>query len=111
MKNDVDLIERGRDDFAIAQIAFDKLHFWIDPIRFAAFVRVRLQIVEHANIPTIAHEQIGDVRSNESSAARHERTYCHSLVVAAVYDRRKPSARPWQTSAGAAPTLQLSLPD
>ena len=42
MKDDVDLVERGRDRFTIANIAFDEFRFGINPIWFSALVRVRL---------------------------------------------------------------------
>ena len=41
MKDDVNLVERGGDRVAIAQVAFNELSGRINPVWFAAFMRVR----------------------------------------------------------------------
>ena len=69
VKDDVDLVERGRDGFAIAQVALNEFRLLVNPRRFAATVRLRLQIVEHANFPAFSHQQIGNVRSDQAGSA------------------------------------------
>ena len=64
VKDDVDLVERRRDRLAIAHVAFDKLRGGIDPRRFAAAMRVRLEIIQDANFPAFANEKIGQVRTD-----------------------------------------------
>ena len=56
MKNNVDLVERGRDRVSIAHVTFDKFRGRIDPRWFAALMRVRLDIIEHTNFPSLAQE-------------------------------------------------------
>ena len=62
VKDDVDLIQRGGDRFAIADVAFDEFHFRVDPSRLAAAMRLWFEIIEHPNVPAFVHEQIGNVR-------------------------------------------------
>ncbi len=61
VKYHVNLVERGGDGVAIAHIAFDKFDVLVDPGRFAAPMRLRLEIVEHAHRPAFANKQIGKV--------------------------------------------------
>ena len=88
VKDDVDLVERGSDSFAIAQIAFHEFDPLVNPSWPAAAVSLRFEIVEHANFPTFAHKQISDVRSNQASTAGNERAFpmafAHPSVVEAV---------------------------
>ena len=72
MKDDVDLVERGRHRLAIAHVAFDKLRGGIDPCRFAAPMRVRLEVIQHADFPAFAQKQIGHVRTDQPCAASDE---------------------------------------
>src|SRR5689334_15852753 len=72
MKNNVHLIERGSNCFAITNIAFNKFRVWIDPVGFAPAMRVRLQIIEHSHPPAFAHEKISDMRSDQTGAARNK---------------------------------------
>ena len=69
VKDDVDLVERGRDGVAIAHVALDEFCLFIDPRRFTATMRVRLKIIERANLPAFAHEQINNVRADQARTA------------------------------------------
>ena len=75
MEDDVDIAQRPRDDGAFAQIALHKLRFRIHPGRLAKLVRVRLEVIEDAHLPALAHQQIDDVRSDQSRAAGDERAF------------------------------------
>src|ERR1700736_4265535 len=83
MKNDVDLVERSGNGCAVAQIALDEFGSFVDPRRLAAAMRLRFEIIQDANFPTLTYEQIANVRPNQSGATgdkcaffvlRHERT-------------------------------------
>jgi hypothetical protein len=41
---------------------------------------VRFEIIEDANLPTFAHEQICDVRTDEASATSYKRAFAHWAV-------------------------------
>ena len=62
MKNDIDICEHSRNRFSIAQIALNEFRTVIDPGWFAALVRVRLNVVENANLPPFTYEQVHKMR-------------------------------------------------
>ena len=69
MKYEINLVERGGDRVAIAQIALDEFRIFVNPRWLAATVRLRLQIVESAHLPPFAHEKIDGVRADQARAA------------------------------------------
>src|SRR5581483_135003 len=75
VKDDVDLIQSGGDRCAIPDVALDKFRAFVDPRRLAAFVRVRLEIIEYANLPAFAHEKIDNVRTDQAGAAGNESAF------------------------------------
>jgi hypothetical protein len=75
VKDNVDAVERGRNGVAIAQVACDKLRVLINPRRFPSLMRVRLQIIEHANFPAFAQKQVGDVRADQARATGNKRAF------------------------------------
>src|SRR5438105_3716377 len=81
MKNDVDVRERVLNRGPIPQIAVHKLGVVVYPGRLAAFVGVRFEVIENPHVPALAHEQIGDVRTDEPGAASNESAF-HSVVEA-----------------------------
>src|SRR6266480_4128979 len=103
MKDDVDLIERGGDRCAVAQIALDKFGFFVDPSRLPAAMRLRFEIIKDANFPALMHEQIGHMRPNEPGAAsdkcaffvlRHKRTQASvAATLLQFFLRRKRSQK------------------
>jgi len=42
-------------------------------------VRLRFEIVEHPNVPTLAHQQIDDMGADEPGAAGDERAHHDAL--------------------------------
>ena len=64
VKDDVDLVQCSRNGFAIAQIAFDESRVRVNPRWLAAFVRIRLKIIEHAHFPALTQQQIRNMRAN-----------------------------------------------
>ena len=63
----------------IAQVACDELRVLINPRRFASPMRVRLQIIEHANFPAFAQKQIGDMRADQARATGNKRAFCRHM--------------------------------
>src|SRR6266513_6317680 len=72
VKDDVDVIQRGADCFAIAQVAFNEFHLIRYPRGFSAALRLRLKIIQDAYIPAFAHEQVGYMRTDQTSTACDE---------------------------------------
>src|ERR1700694_4581913 len=75
MKDDVDLIECGCNCVTITNVSLDEICVLLDPSRLAALVRVRLKVVQHANFPTFAHEEVRYMRADEASTARNQRAF------------------------------------
>ncbi len=61
VKDDIDLIQRSSDRFTVADVAVSEFDLGIDPSRFTATMRLRLKIIQDANFPALAHQQIGNV--------------------------------------------------
>src|SRR5947209_16497197 len=78
VKDDVDLVERGDARVAIAHVTVDKLGAIVDPCGLSSLVRLRLEIVENAHGPALAHEKIDDVGADEPHAAGDKRAFTHA---------------------------------
>ena len=88
VKNNVDPIERGSNRIAIPHVALDEFRLGIYPCRLSAAVRLRLEIIQRANLPTFAHEKIDNVRADQTRGAGDECAFhfipfCHSPLAAA----------------------------
>src|SRR5438552_19120739 len=84
VKDDVDVVERGADCFAIAQVAFNEFHLIRYPRRFSAAMRLRLKIIQDAYLPSFAHEQVCYVRTDQTSTAWAESALHVSLTALGV---------------------------
>ena len=91
VEDDVDAIERGGDVGAFAHVALHELRVLIHPGGFAELVRVRLEVIENADAPAFAHEQIGQMRSDQARAAGDQRAF--SVFVVGVHDGSDKCAR------------------
>ena len=56
VKDNVDLVERRGDRFPVADVAFDGFGFGIDPRWLSSAMRIRLKIIEHANLQSFAQK-------------------------------------------------------
>src|SRR2546423_14173441 len=72
MKDDVDVRKRVFNRDAIAQIPVRKLGVAVDPGRLTSSMRVRFEVIENSHTPSSAHEQVGDMRSDEPGAASNK---------------------------------------
>src|SRR6266581_6981387 len=79
VKDDVDVVKRGADRFAIAQVAFNEFHLIRYPRRFSAAMRLRLKIIQDAYFPAFSHEQVGYMRTDQTSTACDERALHFSV--------------------------------
>ena len=66
VKDDVNVIERGRYCAAIAQVTFNEFHLLINPRRPSATVGLRFKVVEAAHLPTLVDEKIDNVRADQA---------------------------------------------
>ena len=73
MENDIDISQSLSDRLAIAQIPLLEVGLFIDPRRFAAFMRVRLDVIENAHAPSFFDEQVCQVGSDQSRPACDQR--------------------------------------
>ena len=69
MKNYVDIPQGILNSPAITQIALYKFGIPVDPRWFPSLVRIWLKVVEDSHPPAFAHEQIGDVRTDQARSA------------------------------------------
>ena len=55
----------------------------INPCRLSAAVRLRLEIIQSANLPTFAHEKIDNVRADQTRGAGNECAFhwCRGVCV------------------------------
>src|SRR6476660_6649310 len=88
MKNNVDSIERSSNRIAIPHVALDEFAVGIYPCRLSAAVRLRLEIIQRAHLPTFTHEKIDNVRADQTRGASDECAlhfipFCHSALAAA----------------------------
>src|SRR5215469_14508955 len=97
VKNNVDPIERDRNRIAIPHVALDEFRVGIYPCRLSAAVRLRLEIIQSAYLPTFAHEKIDNMRADQTRGASDECALRHPFSVAAVSDRRKCQVDAWTT--------------
>jgi hypothetical protein len=74
----VDPIERGSNGIAIPHVTLDEFRVEIYPCRLSAAVRLRLEIIQRANLPTFAHEKIDNVRADQTRGASDECAFCHA---------------------------------
>src|SRR5947209_10920581 len=73
MKYHVDPVERSSDRSAVANIAFNEFGFRIDPAGLSEPVCIRLEVVQDSNLPTLANQEIGQMRSDQAGSAGNER--------------------------------------
>ena len=59
----------------IGNVTFDEFDVMANPSRFAFSMRLRLEIVENANAPAFAFQQVGYVRTDQAGATRHQSTF------------------------------------
>ena len=64
VKNNVDVVERSGNRIAVPHVALDEFGLGIYPCRLSAAVGLRLEIIQRANLPTLAHEKIDNVRAD-----------------------------------------------
>ena len=69
MKNYVDILQHILNGPAIAQVAPYEFGILIDPGRFPPLVGIRFQIVDNSHPPAFAHEQIGNMRTDQARSA------------------------------------------
>jgi hypothetical protein len=77
VKNNVNPIERSGNCIAVPHVALDKFRPGIYPCRLATSVRLRLEIIQGAHLPTFAHEKIDNMRTNQTSGASDKRVFSH----------------------------------
>ncbi len=58
--------------FVILHVADAELRGRVDPLRLAVLVRLRLEVIENADCPALAHQQVDDVRADEAGASGNE---------------------------------------
>jgi hypothetical protein len=61
VKNNVDVVERSSNRITIPHVSPDEFGLGIYPCRLSAAVGLRLEIIQRANLPTLAHEKIDNV--------------------------------------------------
>src|SRR5438094_9516101 len=88
VKNHVDASERSGNRIAIPHVALDEFSLGIYPCRLSAAVRLRLEIIQSAHLPTLAHEKIDNVRADQTRGASDECAlhfipFCLSALAAA----------------------------
>ena len=83
VKNNLDPIERGSNRIAIPHVALDEFRLGIYPCRPSAAVRLRLEIIQSAHLPTFAHEKIDNVRADQTRGASDECAFhwCRGVCV------------------------------
>src|SRR6266513_1083368 len=72
VKDDVNVVERGANRFAVAQVAFNEFHLIRYPHRFSAAMRLWLKIIQHAHFPALTHQQIRNMRADQARATGHK---------------------------------------
>jgi hypothetical protein len=77
VENNLDPIERGSNLIAIPHVALDEFRRGIYPRRLSAAVRLRLDIIQRAHLPTFAHEKIDNVRADQTRGAGDECAFRH----------------------------------
>src|SRR5204863_8916424 len=85
VKNNLDPIERGSNRIAVSHVALDQFGLGVYPCRLSAAVRLRLEIIQRAHLPTFAHEKIDNVRADQTRSASDECALhfippCHSKL-------------------------------
>jgi hypothetical protein len=78
VKNNVYPIERGSNRIAIPHVTLDEFRVGIYPGRLSAAVRLRLEIIQRAHLPTFAHEKIDNMRPDQTRGASDECAFCHA---------------------------------
>ena len=95
VKNNVDPIERGSNRIAIPHVALDEFGLGIYPCRLSAAVRLRLEIIQRAHLPTFAHEKIDNMRADQTRGASDECAFSsfirHLVAHSAHRSRRAPA--------------------
>ena len=90
MKNDINIAQHVFSCVAITEIALHKFCIAIDPGRLAALVRIRFQIVENSYAPALPHEQIRDMRTDQTGAPSNQCVF-HLWRVLTGQIRSRPS--------------------
>src|SRR6185437_1648652 len=72
VEDDVDVLQRGQHRCGILHVAVHELGGGVDPRRLAKFVRVGLEVVEDANAPSFANQQVDNVRADKARASGDE---------------------------------------
>jgi hypothetical protein len=82
VKNNLDPIERTSNRIAIPHVAPDEFRLGIYPRRLSVAVRLRLEIIQSAHLPTFAHEKIDNVRADQTRGASDECAFhwCRAFV-------------------------------
>ena len=81
--DNIDVRERATHGVVVLHVPLAKLGRWIDPCWLAELVGVRFKIIEDANGPAFAKEEIDDVRADETRASGDERALlvgCHGVL-------------------------------
>ena len=78
VKNNVDAVERRSNRITIPHVALDEIGLGIYPCRLSAAVGLRLQIIQSANLPPVAHEKIDNMRADKARGASDECAFCHA---------------------------------
>ena len=69
MEDDIDVFERRTHGFIVLHLALAELRRRVHPGGLALLVRVRFQVVQDADRPALADQQVCQVRSNEPGTA------------------------------------------
>src|ERR1041385_5946363 len=72
MEENVNLVERGPDGVAVAQIAAPEFGVFVQPGRLTMAMRLRLELVQSPDGPPFSHEEIDQVRSDQAGTTGNE---------------------------------------
>src|SRR4029077_7733971 len=61
MEDDIDVVYRGSDRIAIAQIRFDEFRLFVNPRWLPPPVGLGLEIIQPTHVPALPHENIDNV--------------------------------------------------
>ncbi len=67
--------QRGAHCLAIGYVAFDEFDVISDPGRLSVAMGLRLEVIQDADAPAFALQQIGDMRADEPGPAGYESSF------------------------------------
>jgi hypothetical protein len=72
VEDNVDLVERGRDGVAVAQIAAPEFGVFVKPGWLTTAMRLRLKIVQYPDGPTFSDEEIDQMLADQAGTTGNE---------------------------------------